>query len=40
MVRSAAGFGCLDPRGIGRKASVPVISIRAVDHPVDVFVVR
>jgi glycosyltransferase involved in cell wall biosynthesis len=40
VVRSAAGFGCLDPRGISRKASVPVITIRAVDYPADVLIVR
>jgi glycosyltransferase involved in cell wall biosynthesis len=40
VVRSAGGFGDLDPRGIGRKASLPVITIRPVDHPADVVVVR
>jgi hypothetical protein len=40
VVRTAAGFGCVDPASIGRNASLPAVTIRRVPHPSDVVVVR
>jgi glycosyltransferase involved in cell wall biosynthesis len=40
VVRTAAGFGCVEPGSIGRNASLPAVNIHAVPHPADVVVVR